>query len=698
MRETVSSPITLDELASEPLSHRYGDYFAPPGLTNWLGVAQMDNDLVAVRAVSFPPYSTGDATTARAYIGGRLVGSYGRPVTFTWRADRVVRQSQLGDLDVTTTTVMAPGKQAVVIDIEITNTSDHSLDVPVSLVFFSHVTHALRPWNNAINPAEFDNIATPDPARSAVRFEAQHSPAVWLQGIDVAGAEVDDRSASTTIAVAAGATARVGVVLAVAGTREEAEADFDRLVADVPAVVAESERLWQAELDAMFRPGNDKHGGSLPVLETSNAALRKIYYMGALGVLYMRRDSPASVLGRTFDTLMPRYWAGVTFMWDYYLSTRVHTLLEPDVMRRHLEHWVANDAHRGYGTEWLTGGVFGQWYSVNDLALTRMLHDYVAWNAAEEWLEKPVEADASGTPVVNHLERYATHFRDYLQPHGLADYGGIDNLLECVSSYIHAVPSFNAGNVWCLRALAAVEEARGNADRAAELRDEAKALAAKVNELYVDGTGYWHTRHPDGSEVVVKHCLDFFHVAFAMADDIPKQQRDEMVEFFIRELQTPLWMHALAPSDPDAVFSVRPDHQWNGAYPAWPPESARALFMLGRDDIAAPWLEGLAASLNQGPPGQAHFAEDAMAPDGTGARKATAEVPWINDWATSSSGAWTGMVIDGVFGISVLPGGEVTANPRLAHIDPDARLRDLVVRGQRYDVDANGIHPQPADQ
>jgi hypothetical protein len=82
-----------------------------------------------------------------------------------------------------------------------------------------------------------------------------------------------------------------------------------------------------------------------------------------------------------------------------------------------------------------------------------------------------------------------------------------------------------------------------------------------------------------------------------------------------------------------------------------------------------------------------------MPPDGRGARKATAEVPWINDWATSSSGAWTGMVIDGVFGVSVAPGGEVSATPRLALVDPDARLRDLVIRGQRYDVDAAGAHP-----
>jgi hypothetical protein len=566
----------------------------------------------------------------------------------------------------------------------------------VEIVFGSHLTHALRPWDNALNPAEYDNVAEADAARNAVRFTAQHSSAVCVQGLDRPGT-VKDRRVATELTIAAGAIERVGVVIAIGGDAEGANATFDAVASDVLAAIASSETTWQAEVDAMFVPGNDRHGGSLPVLETSNEALRRIYYMGALGVLYMRRDSPASVIGRTFDTLMPRYWAGVTFLWDYYLSTRVHTLLEPGVMRTHLEHWIANDAHTGYGTEWLTGKTFGAWYSVNDLALTRMIHDYVAWNGAEEWLEKPVDADGSAKPVIEHLEHFATNFRGKLQPHGLADYGGIDNLLECVSSYIHAVPSFNAGNVWCLRALAAVEEQRGNTERATALRTEATELAAKVNELYLAGTGHWVTRHPDGTEVPVKHCLDFFHAVFAMVDDMPETQRAEMVQFFVDELQTPLWMHALAPSDPDAVFSVRPDHQWNGAYPAWPPESARALFMLGRDDIAVPWLEGLAASLNQGPPGQAHFAEDAMPPDGRGARKATAEVPWINDWTTSSSGAWAGMVIDGVFGVRVSPGGEVSATPRLGLVDPDARLRDLVIRGQRYDVDATGLHPAAPD-
>lgn len=689
---TAASPVTLDDLAGEPLAHRYGDFFAPPGLTNWVGVAQVDNDPVAVRSITFPPFSTGDAITARAYIGGRLAGSYGGDVVFSWRADRVVRETSLGALRLRTTTVMVPDSMAVVVDLEVTNPGAESVEVPVRLVFDSRLTRAARPWRAAEQPLELDNEVTPAVGRSAVAFSARSSEAICLQGVD-RPATVNGNAVELTAEIAAGATWRLAYVLAVGPDEASAGTTFDAVAADVPGVIAKTEQRWQAELDAMFTPGNDRFGGSLPVLETTNEALRRIYYMGALGVLYFRRDSPYSVIGRSYDTLMPRYWATVTFLWDYYLSTRVHVLLDPAVMRTHLEHWIATDTHTHFGTEWLTGATVGNWYSVNDLAMTRMITEYAAWTGDEAWLDSRVEADPSGKTVIEHLDRFATAYRGLLQPHGLADYGEIDNLLECVSSYLHAVASFNAGNVWNLRAAAAVHDHRGDGERAELLRKEATELASAVNELYVKGQGFFAARYPDGTEVPVKHCLDFFQVPFAMLDDLPQKQRDEMADYFVRELQTPLWMHALSPGDPDAVFSVRPDHQWNGAYPAWPPESAKTLFRMGRADIAAPWLEGLAASSNQGPWGQAHFAEDACPPDGRGARKAPAEFPWINDWTCSSNGAWVGLVLDAVFGIDVATDGTVTARPQLDLVDPDARLRNLVVRGRSYDVDAAGVHP-----
>ena len=155
--------------------------------------------------------------------------------------------------------------------------------------------------------------------------------------------------------------------------------------------------------------------------------------------------------------------------------------------------------------------------------------------------------------------------------------------------------------------------------------------------------------------VPVRHCYDFNIVGTTIADDLAETTRAEMVAFFQRELQTPEWMRALSPYDPDAAFSVRPDHQWNGAYPAWPAEPARALFALGRADVALDWLPGLARSANQGPCGQAHFVEEAQPSIAGGARKAPPQLPYMIDWACSSSGAWVGLVIESLFGAAPWP-------------------------------------------
>jgi hypothetical protein len=235
-------------------------------------------------------------------------------------------------------------------------------------------------------------------------------------------------------------------------------------------------------------------------------------------------------------------------------------------MRRHIEHWIDLDIHEHFGTEWLTGGPVGQWYSVNDFAMTRLVRDYVRFTGDSGFLD----ASVGPKPVAEHLHDWATAWRGLRGEHALADYGGIDNLLECVSSYVHEVASFNAANVWCLRVAAEVAERSGDADRAELLRKEADEQAGHVNELYIEGAGFWHARQPDGSLIPVRHCYDFNIIGTTIAADLSESQRAEMVSFFQRELQTPEWMRALSPYDADAAFSVRPDHQWNGAYPAWP--------------------------------------------------------------------------------------------------------------------------------
>ncbi|MGA7306430.1 MAG: hypothetical protein WBW88_16240, partial [Rhodothermales bacterium] len=119
----------------------------------------------------------------------------------------------------------------------------------------------------------------------------------------------------------------------------QALALYDELASNPKGEIERATADWNAELKALFTPNNDRYSGHLPEIETSDEDIRKLYWMGACGVAYFKRDSPHSVMGRTYDTLMPKYWQTVTFLWDYFLSSGVHAQLDPDVMKKYLEHW-----------------------------------------------------------------------------------------------------------------------------------------------------------------------------------------------------------------------------------------------------------------------------------------------------------------------------------------------------------------------
>jgi hypothetical protein len=684
---------TVEDLESAPLRHRFEDMFNPPGLTNFLGAAQVDYDVVAVRSVNFPPVGSGDTASGSLYVDGRLLRSFAPEVTVRWRPDRVVRSVELGGLAIETVTACPPGVTGVVVDIRVTNLGTSDRDVRLAFALASRATVVGRAWRRPKTPSAANRLVL-DRCRGALVGVCRKSGAACVQGLDT---ECTWRAANmpeVSLLLGPGETRRFGYAQALGISREEAESSYDRLAAGVPAAVSAAESLWRRELTEAFQQGLGAFSGSLPVLETESEALRRLYWAGLLGLLMLRRDSPYSKLGRSYDTLMPRYWQTMTFIWDYSLSSVAHALLDPETMRRHLEHWVRTGIHHHYGTEWLTGKPVGVWYSVNDSAITRLAHDYARFSGDADWLDKPLP-DRSGreAPVREHVRTWALHWKDLRSRGGLADYGGKRNLLECVSTYKGEVAGLNAMNVWCLRVAAQLQEHAGEFGEARRLREEAADLAAEVLQLYVPGKGYWHARHNDGSMVPVRHCYDLMTAGFALAEDLASGTREEIASFFTKELRTKAWMRALSPWDPDAAYSLRPDHQWNGAYTAWPAEAARALYRLGAADVVAEWLPGLAKSTQEGPFGQGHFVEGLVASSHDGAPKGPPHPPYLTDWACSSGGAFIGLVIEGVFGVDVSLDGEVQATPKLVGIDPSARLRGLVVGGRVYDVDVAGARP-----
>lgn len=695
---------SLEEFSSARLTYRNGDLFNPPALTNFLGCVQAAPDITAVQHLTFAPWSLGGSWLGALELDDRRLHTTAQPVEFEWRPDRIVRRTGHDGYRLESTTVMGVRAQTVTIALRLTNTTGTARVARVRLLADEGVVSSPDRWHTPDSPREAPAISTTPwegtppastlrrnrrevlPDRAGLLFSSSASPAHALQAASPVPDGVERRWLRFDWQLGPGESRTLHYLIAVGDDPAALRAVFDRWRLQPAAAVTDAEADWRAEIAAVFTPGNARYSGHLPVLATSNAALRAVYLNAVITAVYFKREHPASPHGRVYATLMPRYWVTTSVINDWSLAALVLILLDPACVRVMIERWLERDIYRHFGTEYVSGRSTGNWYSCNDYAMARLITLYVRVTGEAAWLDRRV----GERTVLDHLLACATHYRDLDRGSGLADYGDRNSLLEAVGTYEHEVASLNAASVWILRETGALLEFRGRTAEAKQLSAEAAALVPRVQQLYVPGAGYWCCRHPGGELVPVRHAWDFIHTLNFLHGDLPPAQVAEMIAFFRRELMTPTWMSALSPQDEDTGFSLRPDHQWNGSYPAWVSLAASALVRAGEHDLLASWLPGLAATAQQGPYSQAHFVESAAPTAAGGARKAPTEWPYINDWACLSAGNFFETVVLGLFGFD--PGyAEPTARPQLAALDPDAVLHGLRWQGRSLVVRANGV-------
>ncbi len=688
---------TVNDLASTTMEHKFGDMFNLPGLTNFLGCVQVDMDLTGIRSVNFPPFGCSDVITGGLFLDNRYFPTLKIPVKFTWYPDRIVREADYNGFNIKTITSLVVKKRATVVKIEIENKSAAVRELKLKMVFRGTVTKTIDKWYNFLPPYESDNKVEIDQNRKSLMYKAQHSQAFLMQGLFPHCDDINEYGVETSLKLVAGEKKELFYINAIDDTVGDVRNLYDSIAMNGNKTIQESRDDWNEEIKAIFTPGNSRYSGHLPTLETDDEEILRLYYMSIISVIYFKRDNPYSVYGRAYDTLVPKYWQSITFIWDYSLSSLIHSMLDPKVTKKYLELWMHKDIHQHYGTEFLTGKAVGPWYSANDYSLLMIANNYLNWNDDLEWLNKQITGsnkNDQNLKVIDYFEKYAKAWKLFETKDGLADYGGINNLLECVSSYIHQVASLNAGNVFAMRLVANLFDILGEKSRSSELKREAEIMLKNLGKLYVDGKGFWNARMEDGKLIEVRHCYDFLTVTNTIQNDLSEKQKQEMADFVINELKSDTWIRGLSPEDNDAIYSVRPDHQWNGGYPAWPCFSIKGLYNIGKPDEAFEWLKGVAKSVNQGPFGQAHFVESAIDPENGGAKKCPSEPPYMTDWAVSGGGGFFNVILESIFGIRISLKDGISANPQFSSFDPKAKLYNIQYQGKLYMADKNGIHEQ----
>jgi hypothetical protein len=370
------------------------------------------------------------------------------------------------------------------------------------------------------------------------------------------------------------------------------------------------QQTWENRWKEIFQPNNSVLSDAFPILESEDTVANKVYYTGPLTMLYlMNTNLPQHK--KVFLTGGPRWGASITFFWDLTEWSTLWAVVDPEMMKEQLTSWISIDPGKYYGQDNFHGKGVGNGYSANYWALFQMMRSYLTVSGDMEFLNKEIE----GKTVLQHLEHYALNWKNLSiydeskkmdDIYKLADFGDDEwNLLECVPTYKHIVPSFNAGYIWMMREIASFHEQAGNKERATELKTEADEMIQRLLKLYA-GNGVWYSLYPDGRKIEVRHCLDFMFMGRYLSNDIPTNIKAEMMDFVYRELITDHWMRAQSVDDVAAKDSDRPDHGPLGAFDGWPAGTMDALVQLGYPDKALNFYHAIKPVTDEGIWAQAH--------------------------------------------------------------------------------------------
>ncbi len=668
---------TLEELATEWLDCSQLAHM--PSLHNFHEMAACAPDLVGVNF--FPGGQLYEDSGPRWYIYNALPlcrllidGGQYESSTCRWFAYQAERRAKAGDLEVISTNRLVMEDTIILWRLRLTNTGSAEKSFHIGVAAdgdLSHTTAGIEIQAEALLDKVVDDFAGGGArmrvvSRNSFGAEGAKQMTATYRFLDGAEAKAAEPEAQWTILLNPGESREIRFLMSATDVngRQSPEADQATSANWFEAQWERTKRVWEERWNAAFTPGNRFFSGNAPVLMTDDRAIREIYYRSFLTLLVLLRTDLWS--NRTFITSGERA-KGTVFYWDTSLFSTLFAMLEPKQMKEQLKLFLEQDPHadaviifkanRPPSPEKLRvpAGWDLRGYAANDLSIFRLTWSYLCVTQDMDFLREKI-ADQT---VLERLRVLATNWKKLLRAptDTLADYGEAQNLLECVPTYIHKVPSFNAADVWMMRELASILETVGEPDEARQMLAEADAMAKAVMTLYVPGTGVWASLHRDGSRVEMRHCYDFATVGRFMAGDLSANVRGEMVSFVKRELLAQRWMRAQSLLDVAAAVSDRPDHGSMGAYDAWPAVTVDAMCALGYWEDAIPFLRRTQAAIYEGVYAQAReFYGPTRAQFDAPVRIAQREGCMRE---CTGGGAFAETIIGTLFGYAAKPGGKL---------------------------------------
>jgi hypothetical protein len=666
----------IDQLATAWLRRTLTEPAAMPGLTHATGSAQMHCDLCAVVHPVFPPYSGGNEITGVTFLHGRPLMTQTGSVEIRWRAYMVERRCQTKEWSFTSETRLVADKSAIVVRWKVKNKTSRPRPLNFSFLFSGRARNTGNEdyaWSVPGVPTDVFNMRVlkglgvgmfSSKWKGALGFSSTEEDACSLQQVvSTANVRVEGQRVALTETVAAEAEVSGELRLVFALSKKEADELMTRLQQS-PEQTWESTRSYWMELwKEAFIPDNSTFSGHMPVFpRKAPRGLSRIYYMGVLSLLCLRRMYPHSKLKPAYLTLGTRRGEGSIFLaWDLPYVAEALAMLDPQAL---LEHWTAlaqaplfgsmaynlfKDEHvaalpcvadpmarytvpialNQYAPRipWQKVSIQFHGKLVKTLGITGVVYE-----------KNAITYSRSGLEIFK--EAALCHRKYKLRKQQLIDFGDRGNYLECITTYAHGTAGHTAMQAFALSKLPGFSKSKA-------LQNEHADLVQAIQRLYRKGEGYFDCLYPNGKRVSAANLYDLGLVLQGVGTQLPVKMVDEIIEYVRSQLLTNTWARCLAADDPDMLSGTRADHQWAGCFPAWIPQFLLGLMRLGRYETwMSDYVERVSQVTQQGPFAQAYWADDVHPLEAGGAAKCYDELPQGNHWVISSGVYWSVMALE----------------------------------------------------
>ena len=717
-----------------------------PSIRNFQGQALVNQDLTSVSWLVSTPYSGGYHTGTM-----RLNGKSPRAKLFRWQPYQALRKGEMDNWEISSSTRMLFEKDAIMWQVDITNkdSEERKLDIDLDMIGFNSKYGGDWQWwypypkmngketirdndvefvreyigkpinkkdtivdwliNGKPTPTEFtltwpsdedilnsEKYAAKKEKNSIFIYDSE-TEAISAFNLITSPDSISTKNSGGTAfwnkTLKPGETFTIQYLMTFGDDKGQVSNNLHNWSDGFTTHFNSIKASWENKWKQIFTPGNDLISGCFPVLETDDSLARKVYYTSPLTMLYLINTNLPEHKN-VFLTGGPRWGASITFFWDITLWSELWAVVDPVMMKEHISSWIKIDPSKYYGKDNFGGKGVGNGYSANYWALYQLIRDYIAVTGDYAFLDEKIE----GKTILQHLDNYSTNWKN-ISIYGnegckddiykLADFGDDEwNLLECVPTYKHIVPSFNIGYTWMTRETAKLYRKTGNIKKADTMEREAEEMLKRILELYA-GDGVWYSLYPDNKKIEVRHCLDFTFFGKYIPDDIPQNIKDEMIDFIYRELVTDNWMRAQSLLDVAADKSDRCDHGPLGAFDGWPADIMDALTQMGHPQKALDFYHAIEPVTYEGVWSQAHE----LWGENKKNKKAKVRIAG-RDWANreSSSGvAFAQVMLRDFFSFYPDINGDVfITNPNWKF---DGKLYHVLYQGEYYTIEYKEGNP-----